>query len=186
MALPQLITRLSLRSCPLSWPPLRKEKACLRTVCWPTSLWFLRCENYYPIALLNSDLKMFAKILANQLLPHIPCLIYRDLTGFLPLCEPRDITIRVLNLIHAARTSSHRLLLAFDRVNWQFMQATLEHIDLGYSMLRWILSLFSCPLGAVKVNETRSDFFVLWVWILALWASERPLASTRLPPLQTI
>lgn len=62
------------------------------------------CKNYRAIALLNSDLRMFAKILANWLLPYTPRLIHRDQAGFVQLREPWDNTIRVLNLIHAART----------------------------------------------------------------------------------
>lgn len=37
-----------------------------------------RCENYRPIALQNTELKLYAKILANWLLPHAPRLIHRD------------------------------------------------------------------------------------------------------------
>lgn len=126
----------------------------------------LHCGNYRPIALLNMDLKLFAKILANRLLPHIPSLVHRDQAGFVPLREPRDNTIRVVNLIHAARSSDRPLLLlstdaerAFDRVNWSFMRATLEHIGLRSSRQSWILSFYLNPTAAVKVNETRSDFF---------------------------
>lgn len=123
----------------------------------------LRFGNYRPIALLNTDLKLFANILANRL---IPSLIHRDQAGFVPLREPRDNTIRVVNLIHTAWTSNRPLLLlstdaekAFNQVNLALMRATLEHIGLGSSMMHWILSLYSNPSAAVKVNETRSAFF---------------------------
>lgn len=126
----------------------------------------LRCINYRPIVLLNTNLKLFAKVLANRLLPYVPSPIHRDQAGFVPLPEPRDNTIWVINLIHAAKSSNRPLLLlstdaenAFDRVNWAFIRATLEHIGLGSSMLSWILSLYSNPLAAGKDNETRSDFF---------------------------
>lgn len=48
---------------------------------------------------------------------------------------------------------------AFDRVNWTFMRATLEHIGLRSPMLSRILSLYSNPSATVKVNKMRSDFF---------------------------
>lgn len=55
-----------------------------------------QCGSYLPIALLNADLKLFAKILSNRLLLHTPCLIHRDQRGFVPLREPQNI------IIHAA------------------------------------------------------------------------------------
>lgn len=60
-----------------------------------------QCGSYHPIALLNTDLKLFAKILPNRLLPHLPSLIHKDQAGFVPLLEPCDNSIRVINLIHA-------------------------------------------------------------------------------------
>lgn len=47
----------------------------------------------------------------------------------------------------------------FDRVNWQFLRATLEHFELVSSTTSWIFSLHPYP-SAIKVNETRSGFFI--------------------------
>lgn len=41
-------------------------------------------DNYRPIALLNSDYKIFTKILASRLSRIIPKLINRDQVGFVP------------------------------------------------------------------------------------------------------
>lgn len=127
-----------------------------------------QCGSHRLIALLNTDLRLFAKNLANKLLLHIPHLIHQDQAGFVPLREPRENTVRVVNMIHVARTASHPLILlstdvekAFDRVSWQFMGATLEHIGLESSMRSWISSLYSQPSAAVKVNETRLDFLMI-------------------------
>lgn len=132
----------------------------------------MQCGSYRLIALLNMDLKLFVKILANRLLPHILSLFHTDQASFMPFHEPRDNTIRVVNsLIYAARSSSRPLLLlstdaekGFDWVNWTFMRTTLEHIGLWLSMLNWILSLYSNSTASVKVNETRSTFFPHTQW----------------------
>lgn len=40
--------------------------------------------NYHPISLLNVDVKLYAKILGNHLLPHMSSLISLDQVGFIP------------------------------------------------------------------------------------------------------
>lgn len=41
------------------------------------------CSNYQPLSLLNSDIKIFVKLLAHHLEPHMSKLINSDQTGFI-------------------------------------------------------------------------------------------------------
>lgn len=89
-----------------------------------------------------------------------------DQLGFVPGREGRDNTQRVLNAIHYAQFSHSPLVLfstdtekAFDRVDWIFLNATLEHIGLRSSMQKWVNALYSTSSAKVKVNKVLSDTF---------------------------
>lgn len=56
--------------------------------------------NYRPISLLNTNVKLYTKILANRLLPYLPTAISLDQVGFVPSREARDNIIKTLNLHH--------------------------------------------------------------------------------------
>lgn len=93
-------------------------------------------------ALLNVDLKLLAKILANRMRPLLSKIIgpeqgfnynyrTRTRTGFMPGQEARDNITKALNLIHHAKNSKIKGLLlytdaekAFVRVSWDYMLAT--------------------------------------------------------------
>lgn len=60
------------------------------------------CGSYRPISLLNVDLKLFTKILATRIQPHLTALVHPDQVGFIPTREARDNTIKILNLVHVA------------------------------------------------------------------------------------
>lgn len=57
-------------------------------------------KNYRPISLLNSDLNIFSKILANCLLDVTPYLIEPDQVGLVKCRQGPDSTRRMINLIN--------------------------------------------------------------------------------------
>ncbi|KAM9311698.1 GLIPR1-like protein 2 [Gastrophryne carolinensis] len=124
----------------------------------------LSCKSYRPISLLNVDMKLYAKILANRLAPLIPQLVHLDQTGFVLNREARDNVIRAINVIHAAKTSGTPLMLlstdaekAFDRVSWPFLRESLRYIGLGDNMRRLIEALYTTPSARVRINGRLSD-----------------------------
>lgn len=117
------------------------------------------CGSCRHISLLNIDLKLFTKILATRLAPHLQALVHLDQVAFIPTREVRDNTTKVLNLLHVApstRTPSVFLSTdaekAFDRVNWNFMLSVLRHIGMGDTMINWIAKIYSNPTAQVKAN----------------------------------
>lgn len=94
--------------------------------------------NYRPIALLNTDLKIFMKLLSLKLNKILLSLIHNDQVGFVPWRQAGDNTRRIINLISIANLQNMQALLlslaaenAFD--SWSFLFKTLEY--LGFSAL---------------------------------------------------
>lgn len=122
------------------------------------------CPNYRPISLLNLDLKILTKILANRLQPLLSHLIGHDQVGFMQGREARDNIMKALLLTHAAHSQGIEGLLlstdaekAFDRVSWDYMLGVCRHVGLGSHMLTWITALYQNPSARIKVNGTLSD-----------------------------
>uniref|UniRef100_A0A8C5M4L4 Reverse transcriptase domain-containing protein n=1 Tax=Leptobrachium leishanense TaxID=445787 RepID=A0A8C5M4L4_9ANUR len=124
------------------------------------------CGNYRPISLLNTDVKLLARVLANRLKRFMPQLIHPDQVGFIPGREARDATIRVLNAITHSKQSKTPLLLlstdaekAFDRVLWPFLFRTLHTYGVGEGFISWIRALYSAPSARVRVNGALTTSF---------------------------
>lgn len=66
--------------------------------------------NYRPISLLNTDTKLYAKLLAQRLSTIIPQIIHPDQVGFVPGRQASDGTRRLIDLIQWVE---HRLLSSF-------------------------------------------------------------------------
>lgn len=127
------------------------------------------CGSYRPISLLNLDAKLYAKAIANRLLPLLPKWVTADQTGFIPGREARDNSLRTLSLIAYVRGSSQPTLLlssdaekAFDRVGWEYLMATLSHIGIGPMTLQQISALYNFPTAQLRINGMLSDPFTLY------------------------
>lgn len=64
-------------------------------------------DNYRPIALLNSDYKIFTKIVANRLSLIIPRLIHKDQVGFVPARHAGDNMRCTIDLIDLLNRTTH-------------------------------------------------------------------------------
>lgn len=102
----------------------------------------LLCASYRPISLLNCDLKLFTKILAERMGSVLQRIIPLDQAGFIRNREARDNTIRTINVVARAKRLNIPFILlstdaekAFDRVNWTFLLATLRRLGMPAPML---------------------------------------------------
>ena len=94
---------------------------------------------------MNCDYKIAAKAIANRLKRVLPRLIDHDQTGFL---KGRFIgeNIRLFNatIKYTAAKNIPGLLLfldfemAFDTVEWSFIQKTFRHFNFGPTIINWI------------------------------------------------
>ncbi|CAJ0964495.1 unnamed protein product, partial [Ranitomeya imitator] len=62
--------------------------------------------NFRPIALLNCDVKIYAKVWANRLLSVLPSLVHSDQVGFVPGRQTRDGTRRLIDLLDVVERRS--------------------------------------------------------------------------------
>lgn len=91
-------------------------------------------DNYWNIALLNSDYKIFPKILANRLTQILHKLIHKDQVGFVPGRHAGDNTRRTIDLIDLLNKTNRPALIlslnaqkAFKSLSWPLRFATLSH-----------------------------------------------------------
>lgn len=122
-----------------------------------------QCASYCLISLLNVEQKIFIKILANRLLPHIRSMWTNPV--LLPLekavtkfngCWMRFTMPKALSPLVLFSADAEK---AFERVDWIFLRPTPEHKGLGMGMWWWLDSFYSTPSARVKVNEVLSEAF---------------------------
>lgn len=117
-----------------------------------------------PNIFLNTDLKLFTKIIASRLQQHLPHLIHLDKLalshpgkpGTTPSKSQTYCTQLIVTRHHVyfIRTDAEK---AFDRVSWKFIFTTLKHIGLGNKMLNWVSTAYSEPTA--RANGVLSDTF---------------------------
>lgn len=106
--------------------------------------------NFHPISLLNSEVKIYAKLLATRLLDILPSLVQPDQKRFTKGRQAADATRRIINILHHAElTRTPSLLLAidteraFNRVHWCYMRLVLDKYGFSGVVLWSILALYS-------------------------------------------
>ncbi|XP_072012556.1 peroxisomal membrane protein PEX14 isoform X1 [Engystomops pustulosus] len=116
-------------------------------------------DSYRPISLLNSDVKILAKILATRLNKVILSLVHPDQTGFMP-GRGTDINIQRLhlNIAEAERSPDPGFILsldnckAFDSVEWTYLWTLLPRMGFGPRFTALVKLLYNDPKARVRTN----------------------------------
>lgn len=110
------------------------------------------CESYRPIALINVDIKILAKVLVRRLNNVIDKLIHPDQTGFI-LGRSTAINLRHLftNLQISMDHPDTRIVVSldtqkvFDSIEWPYLFAILEWLGFGTWFTKWVKLLYTYP-----------------------------------------
>lgn len=126
------------------------------------------CKNYRPISLINTDCKIYAKLLALRINKVIPDLINIYQSGFVKGRSITDNSRTFLNIIHLASKAVSPVAAitldaekAFDRVCWDFIFGALHWHGFSPPIIQLIRILYSAPTTSVWVNGSQSRYFPL-------------------------
>lgn len=127
-----------------------------------------QCSSYHPLSLLNSDLKIFAKLLAHHRESRMPSLVSSDQTGFIKSRPAADNVSRLLHIIDAPTNNSAPIsvllldaLKAFDRLEWSYLWSVVEVMGFGSTFIGMIKTLYWNPSMQILTGQTFSALFPL-------------------------
>ena len=115
-------------------------------------------ENYRPISLINVDIKILCKALANRLKIVLPDIIHASQTAVFG--RQIDQTVHMIrDLIDIANKEDDTAAFifldqekAFDRVNHNFLFKVMRAFGIGESFIHWIHLLYSNACAVLNVN----------------------------------
>ena len=125
-------------------------------------------KNWRPVALLNTDYKILAKVLSNRIKPFFDKLINTDQTGYIQgryIGENIRTVSDIISYLKARGMSAVILLIdfekAFDSVRWSFIRKTLKAFGFGNDLVHWVDILYKNSQSAVINNGYFTSFFNL-------------------------
>lgn len=111
----------------------------------------LDVKNYRPVSLLNTDYKIYAKILENRLKWYLVDYINEDQSGFLSRWHLKDNIRILLNVIEVYNKAPERQLglifvdtkKVFDNLHWEFKISMSEEKEIGKIFLNAIRGIYN-------------------------------------------
>ena len=124
-----------------------------------------RLDDYRPITLLNTELKILARVSANHLQLVISNLIGPEKTFAVKGRSIKDNLHLIHEVLVGIEDSTEATLIsldqfkAFDRVDHRFLVTVLETAGFKLEFRRWISMMYHNPQAVVQVNGRRSRVF---------------------------
>ena len=126
----------------------------------------LEHKNWRPISLLNVDYKICTRTVAGRLLKVLHHVIHPNQTRGVKgrfieenVALLRDIVDFTSETGQPAAILSLDQEKAFDRVDWDFLFKTLDHMGFGPSFVKWVRLFYNDIRSAILVGGYRSGFF---------------------------
>lgn len=126
-------------------------------------------QSYRPISLLNTDIKLLARVLATSLVSAVSGLVHLDQSSFIPARSTAlNIPRLFLNVQLPVDNPGNRAFFplgaakAFDSLEWRYLWAVLRKFQVGSSFLPWVQLLYAAPKARVRMNGALSVAFPLF------------------------
>uniref|UniRef100_A0A3Q3FNA9 Reverse transcriptase domain-containing protein n=1 Tax=Labrus bergylta TaxID=56723 RepID=A0A3Q3FNA9_9LABR len=126
----------------------------------------LQCGSYRPISLINSEGKIYAKILARRMDQIIPKLVHVDQIGFVKSRQIGDNMRKLFHIMHYAKLITEPVITvslnaekAFDRIEWDYLFRTLREYGFGPNFLKLVSMIYTAPKARITTNGLLSDPF---------------------------
>lgn len=123
-------------------------------------------EKFRPIALCNVIYKIISKVIANRLKPIIPHIISEEKSGYVEGRKILDNILLAQEMIHTLQSRNIPGMMiqldlskAFDKINWNYLEATLNAFGFDIQWTGWILALIKYTSFSILVNGSPATPF---------------------------